>query len=170
MSSQVVKRWAVLGTALAVTVGAIFYPLEENPVVEAPDRPQPVSIAVQKQEQVVAAAVVESQWIAVDNDPFSPRSWVPPPPAQVAAQANPAVMAAAIPAPPPPPLPYKFVGQMRDGSNTVVYLSLGDQMVLARAGETLEGGYKVAAISQNQIDFESVALGVHQTLPIPVQD
>jgi len=59
---------------------------------------------------------------------------------------------------------------MRDGSDAVVYLSLGDQMVLARTGESLDGGYKVAAITASQIEFESVAQGVRQTLPIPTQD
>lgn len=59
---------------------------------------------------------------------------------------------------------------MRDGSDTVVYLGLGEEMVLARPGDTLEGGYKVAAITASQIEFESVALGIRQTLPIPNQE
>ncbi|MGB9991949.1 hypothetical protein [Pseudoduganella rhizocola] len=170
MNKQAVQRWTVLGTALAATVAAIFYPVEEESVVAVAERPAGAK-AVAAKQVLVAAAEAPPQWLAADSDPFAPRGWVAPPPVPVAPPpAVAAAMAAEAPPAPPPPLPYKFVGQMRDGSNTVVYLSLGDQMVLARSGEVLDGGYKVTAISPSQIEFESVALGVHQTLPIPVQD
>jgi hypothetical protein len=170
MNKQAVQRWTVLGTALAATVGAIFYPVEEAAVVAVAERAPATKLAVAKQVQYVAAEAAP-HWLAADSDPFAPRGWVPPPPVPVAPPPSVAALTLTeAPPAPPPPLPYKFVGQMRDGSDIVVYLSLGDQMVLARSGEVLDGGYKVAAISANQIEFESVALGVHQTLPIPVQD
>lgn len=165
-------RWSVLTTAMAATVTAIFYPVEQELVswqpsrsVPMPPKATPTSLATTEQPS--------TPWIATDTDPFAPRSWVAPPPEPAPAVAT-AVVDSALesssePAP-PPPLPYKFVGQMRDGSDTVVYLSLGEQMILARSGETLEGGYKVAAITGSQIDFESVALGVRQSLPIPNQE
>jgi len=164
-------RWGVLGTALAATVAAIFFPLEEEGV--APQPPRPVATP----KKAAAATVPDAQrvnapWIAPNADPFAPRGWVAPAPmpAPVATVVATAAEVPPAPPPPPPPLPYKFVGQMRDGSETVIYLSLGDQMVVARAGETLDGGYKVAAITGNQLEFESVALGIRQTLPIPNQE
>jgi hypothetical protein len=70
----------------------------------------------------------------------------------------------------PPPLPFKFVGQMTDGGNRVVYLSLNEQLVVARDGGLLEGGYKVFEITPTQIGFESTSTGTRQSLPIPAQD
>jgi len=166
-------RWTVLATALVATIAAIFYPVEEDvSMVTTASQSLPAST-----KQTVAKAEVageqQAPWIATQTDPFAPRGWVAAPPAPAPAAAPMAVATvetAEAPPAPPPPLPYKFVGQMRDGSDTVVYLSLGEQMVLARSGETLDGGYKVAAITASQIEFESVAQGVRQTLPIPTQD
>jgi hypothetical protein len=156
---------------LAATVAAIFYPVDEPPFAEAPrGRPaRPAAVAMPAAAAAVTAGAPPA-WVAADSDPFAPRGWQPPPPPPPPQQAAASAAPVANVPPPPPPLPYKFVGQMRDGDATVVYLMLGDQVVLARQGEVLDGGYKVAALSSNQIEFESVALGIRQTLPIPVQE
>ncbi|WP_146171867.1 hypothetical protein [Pseudoduganella armeniaca] len=171
-------RWAVLLAALAATVAAIFYP--------APDDQDPdLSGAVPAQRQGAAAtrapstpaapAAVATQhgpdWVASADDPFAARGWQPAPVTAPVARTVEAVQAnEPTPPPPPAPLPYQFVGQMVDGGNQIVYLSRGDQVLLARKGETLEGTYKVLDIGATQIEFEMLSSGLRQTLPIPAQD
>lgn len=164
-------RWTFLGTAFAGTVAAILYPVDEEP------SPRERPVAVVSVEPGVASKSVDkpepSPWVAPDANPFAPRAWLGTLSAPTPAPLEIVTVDTDAPEPasaPPPSLPYKFVGQMRDGSATVVYLSLGEQMVLARAGETLDGGYKVASITATQIEFESVALGIRQSLPLPTQD
>ncbi|MET0264258.1 MAG: hypothetical protein ABW202_01470 [Duganella sp.] len=106
-------------------------------------------------------------------DPFAGKGWQPEPVVvpQVAIPPAAAPVAAIDLAPaPPPPLPFKFVGQMTDGSDRVVYLSNGDQVVIARQGDVLDGGYKVVAISPAHIEFELVSSGFKQPLAIPAKD
>jgi hypothetical protein len=59
---------------------------------------------------------------------------------------------------------------MNDGSDLVVYLSKGDQVVVARSGDLLDGGYKVSAISPTHIEFETVSSGFKQPLAIPAKE
>lgn len=168
MDKAKTRRWAVLLTALTLTLVAIFYPVEERQYLSAQEV-VPVAARPSVKPAPVQSGTIE--WIATDVDPFAPRGWQPPP--QEVPISEPVVAAMpteAQPPPPPPPLPYTFVGQMRDGNNKVIYLSLGDRAVLARLGDVLEGGYKVIAVSANQIEFESVSHGYRQTLPIPVQE
>jgi hypothetical protein len=162
----------VLMLALLATIVAIFYPMDEPVILTAAriTKPNPAI-------HVVAAPAVDRQeqgrplWIASDENPFGPRAWVAPLPAPVeAARAVQAVeLAQAAPEPPPAPLPYRFLGRMQDGANQVLYLGRGDQVLLAHQGDVLEGSYKVVAVSDGMIEFESVQSGLKQSLPIPVQ-
>ena len=58
---------------------------------------------------------------------------------------------------------------MQDGANQFLYLGRGDQVLLAHQGDVLDGSYKVVAVSDGIIEFESVQSGLKQSLPIPVQ-
>jgi hypothetical protein len=174
MDKAAKRRWGLLSSLMTGTLAAIFYPVDEARTPLQQSRPSATS------NSAPAANVLDAEngtpaWVAANTDPFAPRGWAAAPLLSAAAPSLPMVAmvansAAPTPAPVPPPLPYKFVGQMRDGGDTVVYLSVGDQMVLARAGETLAGGYKVAAITVSHIEFESIALGIRQALQIPNQE
>lgn len=165
-------RWTILLSAFALTAGAIVYPVDEqvsanNLPARTPTRPPS---ATPTATSPVMAEQPRLHWIASDENPFEPRGWValpPPPPPQ-----QQVVEAALVPDTPlpPPPLPFKFLGQMSDGGDRIIYLKMGEQVVLARQGDMLEGGYKVVAVTANQIEFESANSGTHQTLSIPVQD
>ncbi|MEY2688387.1 MAG: hypothetical protein RL375_2585 [Pseudomonadota bacterium] len=89
----------------------------------------------------------------------------PPPP--------PPVVQAPPPPPPPPPrpvLPYRFVGMLadRDGSDARVFLMMGDKMLMARAGETLEGGWRLDNIGQRELQF--VRPSDNTTLKLSVEE
>lgn len=166
------KRWTFLLLALAATVAAIAFPTEEDVDLVEVATPAPVPAPEPVLPQPVVP--VENQnveWVASSDDPFAPRNWqAPPPPAPApATQAIVSAPAESLP-PPPPPLPYKFVGQMNNGDTRVVYLSRGDQVLLAHQGEVLDGSYKVLAIGQSSIEFEAVSSGLKQTLAIPAQE
>lgn len=163
-------RWAILLSAFVLTAGAIVYPVDEPLSADnVPARPASWPAGV---KPVPTSPVVSDQprlqWVASQENPFEPRDWVapPPPPQPQVVQA-----ASVTDAPPPsPPLPFKFLGQMSDGGDRIIYLKMGEQVLLARQGDVLEGGYKVVAVSANQIEFESANSGMRQALPIPVQD
>lgn len=170
MERKQVKRWTVLVTALAATLAAIAYPVEEEVQMAPMPKPALAPPAVPKAVQE-DLAVHMVDWVASDVDPFAARGWVPPPPAPPPEQARivQSVVAAPVEAP-PAPLPYQFIGQMNDGSDRVIYLGRGDQVQLARQGDVLDGTYKVVAVSATQIEFELMSSGLKQWLAIPAQD
>jgi hypothetical protein len=163
-------RWSCLLTALSLTIGAIFYPTEPNgelsSAVVEPSRRLLPAVAASSTTFTDASGI----WIATDADPFAPRSWQPAP-VVVEAPKAPVVseLAKEVEAP-PPPLPYKFMGEMNDGNDRVVYLGRGENVLLARVGDVLESSYRVVGIGTTQIDFESLPSGVKQSLVIPVRD
>lgn len=163
-------RWRVLSSALIATITAIFYPVE--------DAMDPVARRAIDPKQLVSAGRALSlptsgrpMWVASNEDPFAPRVWEAVPLAVQSVQVvPPAPVAPPVAAEPEtPPLPYRFLGQMQDGDKHVLYLGHGEQVLLAQQGDVLESSYKVVAVSEGQIEFESLQSGARQTLPIPVQ-
>lgn len=170
MDKRANLRWAILLSALCATVGAIFYPVDEQTGPTMTKYPA-ASAAIKPGGQIIPKDSRRPVWIASDEDPFATRVWQAPQPAEVARLVQPVELAPSGPVPeqPPPPLPYRFLGQMQDGGNRVFYLGHGDQMLLAHEGEVLEGSYKVVSVTDSAIEFESVQSGVKQTLPISGQ-
>lgn len=87
------------------------------------------------------------------RDLFAVQSFQPPPP----------------PPPPPrapaaPPLPFKYQGRLEDG-DTQVFLADGARSLIVRAGDTIDGRYKVERISSNDIAFIYLPLKQMQVLP-----
>jgi hypothetical protein len=102
------------------------------------------------------------------DDTFASREWfkpAPPPPPPPPAPAPPPPP----PAPPPPPtLPYRFVGMLDEGAvaRPRVFLSLGDKLLVAGVGDTLEGGYRLVAISGQELVFTHVQNNVTLKLAV----
>jgi len=91
----------------------------------------------------------------IGSDPFSARSWTPPPKP---------VAASAPPPPVAPPLPFRFAGQLHRDSGLEVFLARGDQIFSARDGDTLDGQYKVEAVGATEVSFVHLPSGTRQTL------
>ena len=85
-------------------------------------------------------------------DLFSPRSFVPPPPPE-----PPAVPTA-------PPLPFRYSGMLDDGGPPAVFLARQDEIRLVRAGDVLDGRYRVSAVSRARVDFIYLPLNASQSL------
>lgn len=166
-------RWAILLAVLLATLAAIAYPVDDAINVVAPGggpRRAVVNSAQTKPASTASTPVEEKlDWVATEIDPFAPQSWAPvitPEPER----AYVAPVAAEVAAPEISPLPYKFIGQMADGADRVLYLGRGEQVHLARQGDVLDGTYKIVLVAKTHVEFESVESGLKQTLPIPAQE
>lgn len=172
MDSAARRRWTILLSALVITIAAIFYPVDNDQSEDAV-----VGVAGVARISRTAALVTSSSpnllagQSVSDADPFAPRGWQAPPPPEP--KIVPVVAAApVVPLAPvgPPPLPFKFMGRMNDDGKQVLYLSLGDKILVARNGDTVEGSYKVLGIDAQQIEFEYLPTGEKQTLAFPATD
>jgi hypothetical protein len=162
-------RWAVLLSALAATLAAIWYPVEEQGQADSIARPakRPKRTDVSALAQHGELAPMGQGDEAHEDDPFAPRGWTaPPPPVVQQAVVVPIQPAAPLAPPGPPPLPFQFVGRMNDEGQQVVYLSRGDQALVARQGDTLEGTYKVVSIDAQRIEFEHLPTGEKQVMTL----
>ncbi|MGG7607179.1 hypothetical protein [Massilia sp. BKSP1R2A-1] len=171
MNSPARRRWAVILTALAATVAAIFYPVDEAfPEQARANAPAPKTVAPSALVNVNETPA-NTPWIASDENPFAPRAWEPPspPPSAQTREVQTVEIAQAPAEQPPPPLPYTFLGQMQNDGEQILYLGRSDQVLLARKGDVLESSYKVVEVSSTQVEFESVQSGIRQALPIPAQ-
>lgn len=168
MASSARLRWSILLSALAATLVAIWYPLDQTGAAASAPAPRRAPLPVPAAHAATPAA--NGVWEPLLADPFAPRHWDAPPapvaPPVVAPAAPVVVEAPAAPAG-PPALPFQFVGQMSDSADKVVYLSRGDSALIARVGDTLEGSYKVLDITPLQIEFEHLPTGQKQALAFP---
>ena len=89
---------------------------------------------------------------------FPVQSWQPPPP----------------PPPPPrkpeppmaPPLPFKYLGQLQEEQGIVLFLEHGKLALVARAGETVAGSWRIEKITPTQAVFNYLPLDQSQTLTL----
>lgn len=86
---------------------------------------------------------------------FGTASFQPPPP-------KPVVVAA--PPPTAPPLRFTYLGLLDEGEGKAVFLGDGNNLLIARPGETLAGQYRVDSISTTAMVLEYLPLGQKQTL------
>lgn len=99
------------------------------------------------------------------EDLFSVPAPPPPPPPAPAPAVVPKVELAVAPS--APPLPYSYLGRMTRRGHAVVYLLRNQEMVLAQAGETLDGTYLVENITLSAVQFVYLPLQARQQLTIP---
>ena len=168
MASSPVRRRIVLGIALGATLASAgWIAAHEGPQVEvvqpakratteAPVRPPEVMIeaselnAVERKARGTAASKVP--------DLFPPQSWDPPPP--------PAAVAPPPPPPVAPPLPYVFIGKLVEGDVTTVFLAREDRNFAVKAGDTLEGSYRIDEIKGELMILTYLPLSQKQSIPI----
>jgi hypothetical protein len=167
MNKAAQRRWLFILSALVLTLVAIFYPQEETMDAYAKPVNHPAKPVNQSKVAIINTEDPSFGAEAVEIDPFAPRAWLAAPaPVVVAVKAAAEIVAADAPVLPigPPALPFRFVGSMMDNQELVVYLGRGEQALVARNGETLEGTYKVLNITAQQIEFEHLPTGEKQTL------
>jgi hypothetical protein len=149
--------------------------------------PEPVAAAAQPlRRPVLRAALPASTDLAADSalrlpqrtdwqsaqddanppDPFAARVAVPAPrlvtpsrPVPAANVVEPPPVLSPPPPPAPPALPYRYLGQIADpqGGDARAFLLLGEQLLIARPGEALDGGWRLTAIQAQALRFERVS-------------
>jgi Cohesin domain len=151
-------RIAILIAVLAVAAAWIAIDLRRSPE----PTPGKSSAEVARQDADTASAAREPSIPArstlgrTGSDLFSVHSWMPKP--------KPSAAAASPVAPTAPPLPFRFAGQFYRDSGTEVYLARGEEIFPVKEGDTLDGQYKVEAVTGSEVRFLHVPSGTAQTM------
>jgi hypothetical protein len=161
------KRWYLLGGLLAATLGAVLWLDEDNadaPQVVASAKPgqapaarTPEQASGQAvQEETLALGALKRQVPEEEpEDVFGAKSWyVPPPPPKPQPP----------PPPAPPPLPFTYIGRMVEDGRTTAFLSRQDKNYAVKAGDVIDGSYRVDTIDMGAVIFTYLPLNMQQTL------
>lgn len=97
-------------------------------------------------------------------NPFAPLKWQPPVVAGVPAPVAPVAPAPPPPAPSAPPLPFKYLGRYT-ADVPLVILTMGERMIVAKAGDTLDGGWRIDRLGPALIEFTYLPLQQKRSLP-----
>jgi hypothetical protein len=137
---------AAIGTAAVVIAGAAIavFVLEPSPrttVVSA----QPTALPAESRAALLPSGLPERQSLSGSRtDVFAAAPWAQPP---VAPKPKPVVQESASAGVSAPPVPYRFVGTVKHGGEVVYALAKGDSVFPITAGDTIEGIYRVEAIT-----------------------
>lgn len=153
--------------ALAATLAAVWYAsgLEEASAPELASPAAEVRRTVRAAQPAQADApeirrAPEPAVVAVSRDLFAEHSFLPPP------APDKALRPAKPPPPMAPPLPFRYQGRLVEAAGTTVFLTQGDRMLVARAGDLLGNQYRVESVSASAVTFIFEPLKQRQTLTI----
>lgn len=156
------QRGIVLSVALAATLAAVVW-------VSQQEADAPVEVVAPKKAKTASKAQVTSSHLALEKlqrtrpdetgskveDVFQAKSWyVPPPPPKP------------VPPPPPapPPLPFTYMGKLLEEDKVTIFLSKQDRHFAVKAGDTLDGAYRVESVNAQQVVLTYLPLNMQQTL------
>jgi hypothetical protein len=160
------QRWAVLIALLGLTLSAAAWVSQEDEAAELVRDARPVpaqTIAPLARNKVEAATELKMNKLQretkneVAADLFEAKSWyVPPPPPKP------------LPPPPPsaPPLPFVYMGKTIEDGQLTVFLTKQERNYVVKAGDTLDGMYKVEEASPSMMTLIYLPLNIKQTLMI----
>jgi hypothetical protein len=131
-----------MATAIAVWLGPEDHDGQVADIAAPVERDRThFASAAARPQQPIATQLPARQPIGRQRgDPFSPRSWAPPP--QQPSQAS---------APQPPPNPYRFAGTVQHDGQRKVFLMSGNRVVEAKEGELLEEGFRVKSVTSDVV-------------------
>jgi hypothetical protein len=161
------RRQAWLGAALLATLIATWWAatVETEPPAERQARKTPQArkarskttvapMALSADALLLARAPIEAE----GADLFAVKSFVPPPP--------PAPPPPPPPKPTAPPLPFRYLGSLMEGDQSLVYVSEGARMHVLRVGEQVDRRYRVEAIDATRVTLTFLPLDQRQELLI----
>lgn len=152
-------RQLLLFGALAATLAAVYWVNRggDADTVQVVVRPRhPVMAAATKTASPPATpTALQARFAIAARDLFPSQTWyiAPPPPRPV-------------PPPPPqaPPLPFRFLGLWQEQGQTAVFVSDGPRDLILKAGDTVDGHYKVEDIGHGAVRLVYLPLNQIQTL------
>ena len=66
-----------------------------------------------------------------------------------------------------PPLPFSFFGSLDEkGATRRVFLTKGEQLVIVKANDVVDGRYRVDQITENSVDLTYLPLNQKQSISI----
>lgn len=160
------QRWVLLVIMLGLTLSAAAWVSQEDAAAE------PVSVARPVPTQNVVPPARDKTEAVTDLKPnklqrevkaevaadlFEAKSWyVPPPPPKL------------LPPPPPsaPPLPFVYMGKLIEDGLLTVFLTRQERNYVVKAGDTLDGVYKVEEVNPRMMTLVYLPLNIKQTLMI----
>jgi len=159
------QRWILYAVALALTLTAVRWAGGQDRAESKAATPAPrVERPVRDAEPARADAVPEVRLdllgkrvaAAPAGDPFQAQSWEPP---------EQKVRRAAPPPPQAPPIPFAYMGKLVDDGTTTVFLARADRNYVVRAGDTIDGTYRIEKIGDEAVELVYLPLKARQTLP-----
>jgi hypothetical protein len=161
-------RWLCAATVVASAAVYLTDPELRNPgaalagtAVAATEAPKPATPTASASSAISPTPRPLSEAIA---DPFDPIVVAPPPPPP-APKPPPAPPP---PPPPPPPLTWRYFGQMMlPDHKQQVFLARGEQVLPIEAGQQLDDGFIVDAITAENVRVRHVASGVQFSIALP---
>jgi hypothetical protein len=180
------KRLALYGSLIAASLLAVFAPEEHVVANEADFLPMntPADMAALVREEPVPASVLAVAWrdepvaashewtvfsslpsetLRPDSLPTNAEMTKRAPTSNATSEAE---QTEQQQAPEAPPLPFGFLGRATHGDHDLLFLSWGEQNLIVRAGDVLEGRYKVERIEGDSVTFVHLALNQKQVLSI----
>jgi hypothetical protein len=152
------RRWP-LAAALAATVAAAGWvggETRHEPAVPAARLAVPATPTADPAGTY--ALILQQRAMARESvDLFESRSWKPPP-----------VAVERAPEPPPrvPELPFAYVGRLVEHGESTVFLEAEDRLHAVKAGQTVDGHYRIDEIHYDTVSLTYLPLGARQTLQL----
>ena len=158
-------RWLLLGIALALTLVAarLVGREDEGPPPAAPAARTLGTASERPSERVEIELdrLAARKGVAPASDPFRALTW------QSVAQEEARKNAPPPPPPPPPqapPLPFTYMGKLIEDGRIVVFLTQGDRNHIVRQGDTIDGTYRVDAVTEQRLALTYLPLKQKQEL------
>lgn len=94
---------------------------------------------------------------------FQSKNWYTPPPQMktTSLQKMPTIV---LPPPSAPALPFSFIGRMIDKNEVVLFLSKNGRQYAVKAGDVIDGNYRVEKFTENDVLFTYLPMNIQQTL------
>ncbi len=167
------KRWMIIGGLLVVTLGAAAWvrnieDTESGISTEVPARTARTAPATAASARADTPGIDLDRLVnrtpgTAERDPFAlPQPKVAKRIARTGARAP-----IAPPVPPSaPPMPFTYMGKLRSGSDTAVFLTQGERNLVLREGDTIDSTYRVEQIADRAITLVYLPLDERQTIVI----
>jgi len=165
------RRWSLAAVLTATVAAASWVGGEQNNGSAAPGaggetRHEPVAATVRRAGPATPSAELAGSYALMlkqramareSVDLFESRSWKPPPAAVERA-----------PEPPPrvPALPFAYIGRLVEHGEITVFLEAEDRFHAVKAGQTVDGRYRVDEIHDDTVSLTYLPLGARQTLQL----
>ena len=155
---RAVLLWAALGLTLAAALW--FKDEPDSALVEEAARPamRSESRAQNPPAHELSLALPERRANpAPAEDAFKSQSWAPPappPPPSPSVKASPSA----------PPLPFSYLGRMEQDGQIFVFLAKQDRNYVVKAGEVLDGAYRLEEVQPGALSFTYLPLKLKQSL------